>query len=279
MITEVINDTTHIWFRQSWLDTAFRCPERGRQAIVKPEWDEMTSDSALIGTAVHHGIEQFLHGNVGSPTQIAGEAEGFLSGYTDDIKWTKYEQFGDLVDQATVCAQGWVNDILPHLPNLDDARPEVNFKIPLWSQHGYTIGITGTIDLVADNQLWDWKTSARVYNARDKQKHAIQPTIYAMAALNSDLVTATSFPIDFTYGVMIRGSKPKGQILKVTRFQGHADFATKRMMQLVDMYHFYGLDKTWPMNDDHFLCNSTWCPWWSICKGTHLSAAHDRVGD
>lgn len=273
------NETNSIWFRQSWLDTAFRCPERGRQAVVKPEWDEITSDSALIGTSVHHGIEQFLHGNISSPLEIAGEAESFLASFTEDIKWTKYERQGDLMKQADVCSKGWVQDILPHLPNLDNAQPEVTFKIPLWSQHGYTIGITGTIDLISDGQLWDWKTSARAYNARDKQKNAIQPTIYAMAALNSDLIEQTNYPIDFTYGIMIRGSKPKGQILKVTRHAGHADFATKRMMQLVDLFHFYGLDKTWPMNDDHFLCNSTWCPWFSICKGNYLTAAHDRVGD
>lgn len=272
-------ETNSIWFRQSWLDTAFRCPERGRQAIVKPEWDEMTSDSALIGTAVHHGIEQFLHGNISSPTEIASEAESYLGSFPNAIKWTKYETQGELMKQADVCSKGFVQDILPHLPNLDNAQPEVTFKIPLWSQHDYTVGITGTIDLIADGQLWDWKTSARAYNAREKQKGAIQPTIYAMAALNSDLVSATSFPIDFTYGVMIRGSKPNGQILKVTRHQGHADFATKRMMQLVDLFVMFGLDRTWPMNDDHFLCNSTWCPWWSICKGAHLSAAHDRVGD
>lgn len=272
------HNTNSIWFRQSWLDTAFRCPERGRQAVVKPEWDSMTSDSALIGTAVHHGIEQFLHGHIDTPTQIAGEAETYLDSFTEEIKWTKYETQSELKEQADVCSRGWVDDILPNLPNLDDAQPEVTFKIPLWSQHGMTIGITGTIDLIADGQLWDWKTSARAYNARDKQKNAIQPTIYAMAALNSDLINQTSFPINFTYGIMIRGTKPKGQILSVTRHEGHADFATKRMMQLVDMYMMFGLDRTWPMNDDHFLCNSTWCPWWSICKGTHLTAAHDRVG-
>lgn len=272
-------DTNSIWFRQSWLDTAFRCPERGRQAIVKPEWDEMTSDSALIGTAVHHGIEQFLHGHIASPAGIAGEAEQFLSDFDEPVKWTKYEQFGDLVQQADVCANGWVRDILPNLPNLDDAKPEVTFKIPLWSQYGYTVGITGTIDLIADGQLWDWKTSAREYRAREKQKYAIQPTIYTMAALNSDLVSADSFPMAFTYGIMVRGSEPKGQVLTVMRHQGHADFATKRMMQLVELFVMFGLDRTWPMNDDHFLCNSTWCPWWSICKGAHLSAAHDRVGD
>lgn len=273
------HNTNSIWFRQSWLDTAFRCPERGRQAVVKPEWDSMTSDSALIGTAVHHGIEQFLHGHIDTPTQIAGEAETYLDSFNEEIKWTKYETQSELKEQADVCSRGWVDDILPNLPNLDDAQPEVTFKIPLWSQHGMTIGITGTIDLIADGQLWDWKTSARAYNARDKQKNAIQPTIYAMAALNSDLINQTSFPINFTYGIMIRGTKPKGQILSVTRHEGHADFATKRMMQLVDMYMMFGLDRTWPMNDDHFLCNSTWCPWWSICKGTHLTAAHDRVGD
>ena len=278
MITELIDDVTHIWFRQSWLDTAFRCPERGRQAIVRPEWDETTSDSALIGTSVHHGIEEHLNGNI-AEQDIGAAAEQFLLDWDrNDIKYTKYKTVDDLVFNAKVCAQGWSNDIRPHLPKLDDAQTEVTFKIPLWAQHGYTVGITGTIDLISDGQLWDWKTSAREYRASEKQRLAIQPTIYTLAAVKGDLVSA-ALPMRFNYGIMLRGNKPKGQILSVTRTQGHIDFAVQRMMQFVDLYHHFGVDKPWPMNDDHFLCNQTWCPWWSICKGAHLTFADDRVGD
>lgn len=272
------NETNSIWFRQSWLDTAFRCPERGRLAIIKPDWDSTTSDSALIGTSVHYAIEEHINGNIAEADMTSASAD-FLHDFDEDIKWTKYESKRDLIDQAKNCAKGWIKEIKPHLPDLSDARTEVNFKVPLWSQHGMTVGITGTIDLVTDNQMWDWKTSAREYRAREKQKHAIQPTIYTMAALNSDLVTADSYPMDFTYGIMMRGKTPKGQILKVTRNQGHADWATKRMMNLVDMYHHYGLDNPWPANDDHFLCSATWCPWYSICRGAYLSIADDRVSE
>lgn len=271
-------ETNSIWFRQSWLDTAFRCPERGRLAVIKPEWDGLTSDSALIGTSVHHAIEQHLNGDI-AEADMPSCAEDFLHTYDEDVKWTKYESKRDLAAQAKVCAKGWIRDIKPNLPDLTNAKTEVEFQIPLWSQHGTTVGIQGTIDLVADNQLWDWKTSAREYKVREKQKHAIQPTIYALAAIKSDLVSATDFPINFTYGVMLRGSTPKGQILTVTRTQGHADWAVKRMMQFVDLHHHYGLDNPWPANDDHFLCSTTWCPWYSICRGAHLSIADDRVSE
>lgn len=278
MIFEELDGTTHIWFRQSWLDTAFRCPERGRLAATKPEWDSVTSDSALLGTSVHHGIETFINGGC-AIDEIAQTAIEFLEAFDEPIKWTKYDTVQSMFTHVHNCADGWARDIYPNLPNLEDAKTEESFKIPLWSQHGYTVGITGTIDLVAEGQLWDWKTSGRTYRASEKQKYAIQGTIYALAALKSDLVTVASLPMQFNYGVMIRGSKPQGQILSITRTQGHIDFATRRMKQLVDLLHFYGLDKPWPMDDDHFLCSSTWCPWWSICKGAHLTAADDRVGD
>ena len=278
VIFEEIDGTTHIWFRQSWLDTAFRCPERGRLAIVKPEWDSMTSDSALLGTSVHHAIETFIDGSC-ELDDMADVAVAYLEEYTEPIKWTKYDTISSMTDHVNNCVLGWQRDILPHLPNLDGALTEATFKIPLWSQHGYTVGITGTIDLVANGELWDWKTSGKPYRPSEKQKYAIQGTIYALAALHSDLVTAPTLPMRFTYGVMIRGSKPAGQILSVTRTQGHIDFATTRMKQFVDLAHHYGIDKAWPANDDHFLCSSTWCPWWSICKGAHLTAADDRVGD
>ena len=278
MIFEEIDGTPHIWFRQSWLDTAFRCPERGRLAIVKPEWDNITSDSALLGTSVHHAIESFIDGAV--PLDGMGQlAVGYLEDYPDPIKWTKYDTVESMFPHVHACIEGWVRDILPNLPALDDATTEATFKIPLWSQNGHTVGITGTIDLIADGQLWDWKTSGKPYRASDKQKYAIQGTIYALAALNSDLVTAAELPMRFSYGVMIRGGKPQGQILSVVRTQGHIDFATKRMKQFVDLATHFGLDQTWPANDDHFLCSSTWCPWWSICKGAYLTAADDRVGD
>lgn len=278
MIFEEIDGTPHIWFRQSWLDTAFRCPERGRLAIVKPEWDTITSDSALLGTSVHHAIESFIDGAV-SLDGMGQLAVGFLEDYPDPIKWTKYDSIESMFRDVHACIEGWVRDILPNLPSLDDAKTEATFKIPLWSQNGHTVGITGTIDLIADGQLWDWKTSGKPYRASEKQKYAIQGTIYALAALNSDLVTAAELPLKFTYGVMVRGGKPQGQILSVVRTQGHIDFATKRMKQFVDLATQFGLEQTWPANDDHFLCSSTWCPWWSICKGAYLTAADDRVGD
>ncbi|MGA0710165.1 MAG: PD-(D/E)XK nuclease family protein [Ilumatobacteraceae bacterium] len=278
MITELIDDTTHIWFRQSWLDTAFRCPERGRLAMTKPEWDETSSDSALIGTAVHSAIETHLNEQI-DITDLDVAASDWLADYSGPIKWTKYTQLSELQREARVCAAGWVNDIRPHLPNLDGAQTEVTFKIPLWSQHGYTVGITGTIDLIADGQLWDWKTSAREYKPSEKQKHAIQPTIYTLAAIKGGLVPESSFPMPFHYGVMLRGSKPKGQILQVTRDMGHADWAVKRMMGFVDLLHFFGQDNPWPANDEHFLCSSTWCPWYSICRGAHMTIADDRISE
>jgi hypothetical protein len=263
----------NIWIRQSWLDTAMRCAERGRLATVAPEWDSMDSDSALIGTGAHYGIEQSI--NLGVYGEIGEIAHNWIMAYDREIKWTKYRTLAELADQSAQCAIAWRDGIMPHV-DLEGATTEVPFRMVIFTlPDGRTVGITGTIDLVG-HEPWDWKTAARAYNQREKQRHAIQPTIYCEALVKGGLQTEMEwrYPLDFNYGVMIRGAKSaKPQIVTVTRTQAHFSFAADRIRTYVDLALNFGLQKPWPRDDDHFLCNPTWCPWWSICKGARLPDA------
>lgn len=276
----IIDDHGDIWIRQSWLDTFIRCPERGRLATVKPEWDAATSDSAFIGTCTHYGIEQVLRGR--SPDDIADITEEYARDLllTEPIKWTKYSTETDIFRNARNCAEAWVREIFPDLPK--GGRSEVSFSVPLYVRDdGRTVGIRGTVDYVpTDGSLWDWKTAARDYDVKKTQRNAIQPTIYALAAIKGGLESTTEFdlPLDFHYGIMVRGArKSKTQQFTVTRDQGHIDYAMKRMRGAVDMALNFGFEREWPLVDDHFLCNETWCPWWSICRGAHMSRSDEQV--
>lgn len=271
----IIDENGDIWLRQSWLDNAFRCPERARFAIVKPEWDEVTSDSALIGTGAHYGIEQVIRGR--DPEKIADLAAGFVLDYDEPVKWTKYHSLPECADHAARCAVAWRDEIMPTL-NLEGAKAEVTFKVPLYRRLDRMVGITGTVDLVTPTELWDWKTSARAYKPRDKQRFAIQPTIYALAAVKGGLQSTTAtWPLVFRYGVMIRNmKKAKTQIVEVQRDVSHAEWALHRIRQFVDMALAFGTDASWPMIDENnYLCSATWCPWHSICRGAFLTPADD----
>jgi hypothetical protein len=276
----------NIWIRQSWLDTAMRCAERARFEIVKPEWD-IGGDAAHCGTAAHSAVETHLSALI---------ADGVGAHFSRDhmrevihqsiqrkiaeegIKWNKYDTVAQLVDNAERCYEAWVREILPVMQERGLITPgalcEYKFSVVLFTlADGRTVGIEGTIDFVPEtNEMWDWKNPGQSYREREKQKYAIQPTIYTLAAVLGGIPNGVeySYPMDFTYGLAIRGvRKAKAQLLTVTRTQAHADFAIERLKSYVDLALNFTLQRPWPRNDDHFLCSSTWCPWWVLCKGAH----------
>lgn len=268
-----IDEDDNIWVRQSWLDDAMRDPERARLGMVKPEWNG-PSDATALGTAAHAGAEEMLTSgdDAAAMAAIAPCLDEELA--LPNMRWNKYDSRADLLKRATSCYQVWRDEILPLVPQPGAA--EVEFRVPLYElPDGRTVGIEGTQDWVPTevNALWDWKFPGRDYNQAAKQKSAIQPTIYSLAAVKGGLQSVTDFkytyPMDFTYGIGItlqRGAR--AQVFTVRRDWGHAEFALQRIKGFVDLYLNFGVDSPWPINDDHFLCSDKWCPWWSICKGS-----------
>ena len=266
-----------IWIRQSWLDNAIRCPERGRFAVTLPQYDDADSDSTFTGTTVHYAIEQYLRGAVGledMPLVVEAYVEKNLP---TDLEWKKMDGPADIVFNARNDVAAFAEHIAPLVPR--GGRCEQSFAVPLDLWHGdWRIGIKGTVDYCAPNgELWDWKTSSRKYSARDKQQLAVQPTQYALAAIKGGLGTDWQYelPLTFKYGVMEHMAKyARPQIVTVTRTQGHIDWLLAQIQQFVDLALNFGVERHWPRDDDHFLCNEKWCPWWSLCKGGHV-APHD----
>jgi hypothetical protein len=275
----------NIWIRQSWLDDTIRCSERGRLKIMKPEWDT-GGDAAHAGTGSHAMIEHHLNSLVvfGDDTVLdkydrrsiirAAINEAIAK---DGIKWNKFSTMQELVENAERCYEAWAREVLPLLVKrnlIEGALTEHKFQVVLFTlSDGRTVGIEGTIDFVPrTNELWDWKNPGRAYNPREKQRCATQATIYTLAAVlgGMDNDIEYHYPMKFHYGSMIRHPKQATvQLLTVNRTQGHADFAIERIKSYVDLALNFTLERPWPRNDDHFLCSSTWCPWWAICKGGH----------
>lgn len=272
---KINHDDRTITFRQSWLDTAqSTCPERARRSIVNPEYDTRDSDEALIGTCAHYGIETFLRSGENPAESAHDYAMSEID--PDNVNWTKRKSVQEVADLAALCAEEWFESIWPYVPS--GGKAEVTFKVPLFEHRGYRILLNGTVDYVTP-QLWDWKTTGRPYAAWEKQRWAIQPTAYA-TVLNLGLMPgfdAASWPINFNYGVIIKpnsktgkGASCQSEIITVTRTQAHANWMYDRMKTWADMGLDY-LDKTWPQNADSGLCSQTWCPWWSVCAGRHIS--------
>lgn len=269
----IINhEEQRIYVRQSWLGDMMICMERGRLADVKPEF-RTGSDATIMGTAVHHGIEQVLTGQI-DPVDIADVAVFRLGQLMTEEKWKHTNVDPDnMVPHTALMAQAWAQDIAPSV--VLGGRVEQKFAVPLGrsvqaaNNKIYELWFAGTMDYVAPNGvLWDWKTAARKYSQSEKQKQSIQASVYSYAAVG---LGYTDWDVTFNFGVMIRNSKSSGNIVPVIRTKAHGDWVAEQATSTVTSALRMGHEISWPKNDQHNLCSDKWCPWWSVCKGSYVS--------
>lgn len=275
MKVDALNRT--ISFRQSWLDTAMRCPEEGRLAMTK-DWDQ-TSDEAFIGTATHAGIETVIAGGTTTDGWNAVVGEYDTNPEAQGLIFTKRKTIDECRNLSLLCYDAFVKDVLPTLPA---GRPEVGFKVKLFEHNGWEVFVEGTIDFVPDvgNYLKDWKTAGSKYKQKSKQMWAIQPTIYTTAAVLGALGRDDfSFPMEFSYGIAIKTRNPYIQEVTVQRTAAHTRWAIHRMKTLVDLYVNAGVESPWPQIDaDNWLCSERWCAYYSICRGAFIDKELDLFG-
>jgi len=273
----LVDEDGNVWFRQSWLDNAHRCLERGRQALVEPDFDRATNDSAMIGTGVHAGIRAVLEGHA-TPDEIGPLAYDLTMRYCESrkVRWVKWTLPAQLADWSRRLAQAWARELLPHIEL--GGQVEVEFKVPLFERRGRTVGITGTMDYVdPSGVIIDWKTASKKFYQKEKQRTAIQPTVYAVAAVHGGVGGEWEFPVPFRYGVMVRGNNDAvtTQLVDVQRTHAHEGWLLDQLESYLDLADALGVKRRWPRDEDHHLCNATWCPWWSVCKGARLSTDQD----
>ena len=253
------------YVRQSWINDALMCNERGRQGILRPEWS-LPNDATILGTAVHAGIAAVLIGSGDSRSVAKEELERLLQ---EPFRRVKYENH-ELFEYADSLCLNWEKEIAPKLGDVLFVEKEFEFLLDQYEDPliGKTVNVwgKGTIDCVTDTALWDWKTSARKYSAKEKQSQAVQPTMYCAASAS---IGWHEYPMTFNYGVMVRGGR--AQVVRIHRNESHTDWLREQVRPLVRTACSLGTDHSWIKNDTHYLCSETWCPWWSICKGSKLS--------
>lgn len=279
------NDDGSISIRQSWLSDFVMDPERARLAMLYPEMDR-NADVAELGTSAHSAIEEYLDGHIDLadvPAFSRMRAKERIE--EGGIDWIDLDA-QRFVDHAGYLARSWAVDLAPYVPR--GGLTEYQFKVPLDLEvEGRPIFFEGTIDYVTPDitryGLWDWKTSGRTYHQWEKQRWAVQPSVYALA-VNLDEALAEfnpGWPVDFNYGVMVRNEKStdkkpyaapgKGQRVHIRRFESHADWIVDQTVRAVTFVLGADINKPWPAIDNHALCSEKWCPWWEKCKGSHLT--------
>ena len=279
-----IDEQGNISFRQSWLGTAENCAEKARRELT--EEPDVTTDEAFIGTAAHYGIEKVIDGDC-APADIGDAVVECYQTHPDvaNIVYarprTHQQNLSQCIDVSQRCAKAWVKDLMPHTP-IEGARTEVEFDVELFEYRGRKISIKGTCDLVpVEGALWDWKTAARSYSQKDKQRWAVQPTVYTVAdALGGFGREGRNLPTEFVYGVMVKLKREcRGELVTVRRGEGHAEHLYNTLRTWVDVYEGMTLGSPWPTRSDgNFLCSKTWCPFYDTCRGAHISLDDDLYG-
>lgn len=252
-----------VYVRQSWINDAMMCNERGRQAIIRSDWS-MPNDATILGTAVHAGIAAILEGKGDGIKHGLDELNKLFEEPFIRVKYSNEEMY----DHVHELVKEWEKNIAPTLGNVVGIERPFTFLLDEMTVGHKTIRIhgMGTIDCVTETDIWDWKTSGKKYSVKEKQSQAVQPTMYTTAAVELGWL---SWPATFKYGVLVRSGA--AQIVEIHRNESHAEWLRDIVRPFVRSALLLGTEDTWPKNDTHYLCSSTWCSWWSVCKGSKLS--------
>lgn len=250
----------HHRFRQSWLNSAAICPERGR-LITMEHMPYDATDSAAIGTACHAGIEATLRGDITTSEQAQPiMQEAFWEQESQPgFKYVKHSnrQAMKLID--TYFTQWW-NLFDPYNRLQRGWELEQTFLFTLVNDEHHIIEISGTYDAYDGFALYDWKTSGRgEYEVREYQRWAIQPTVYTAAMWSLHKVNPP-----FKYVVM-----HKDGLQQFTCVRHEDDWAWLAEQCVAHATMIEAALPVWPKNDQHWLCSRRFCPAWDSCKGKH----------
>lgn len=158
------------------------------------------------------------------------------------------------------------------LQHEDNLKVEWEFDVPFRTFGDVSIRLAGTSDLVLldRNQLWDWKSAGRTYERWEKQRWAVQPTVYTYAAAQEGLIVPNQDGLyEFRFKVFPRNGGPV-QDVPVFRSTGSVNWLEQQIGSMLNVMTAVP-DGPWPLNDHGALCGPKWCPFWSKCKGQFVS--------
>lgn len=231
------------------------------------------SDATAIGTSVHTAIEHYILSN-GDPSvvELVDVAKENLKQHLEDptLRLTEISQDADKMFQSVdAMVTAWWDEIRPTVTL--GGLVEHKFQAPLSvNANGTELWLEGTMDYVApDGVIWDWKTAGRSYSAKEKQKQSHQASCYVAAARILGLVDNSDEPTLFRFGVMLRQTTPKAQIVTVSRDKHQVEWLRRQVASVASNVLMLPMDMDWAMNDQHNLCSAKWCDYWTVCKGVH----------
>lgn len=282
-------DDAGIHIHQS--DLKNHCLEKLRLETVATG-PRLENDAATVGTALHAVIEYELQTEqfdtlFDCQSYAAHTYLRLLEEYQRDGKPYALSSFGAherAIDLLTKLAAAWYMcaERQQLLGAADKPLIEWEFDLPFCEvdvkKHGkkaevVPVFLAGTADIIFDGMVWDWKTAGSEYRRWEYQRWGRQPDVYSWAAAQSGLITPNSDgAYVFDFKVFVRNSDPTlgCQSVRIYRSENNWAWLREQINRLVNFSYNMGLDREWPLDDQHVLCSPKWCTFFDMCKGAHV---------
>ena len=283
-------DEAGIHLHQS--DLKNHCLEKLRLETVA-SGPRVENDAATVGTALHKVIEyELLHGAYDDVTACQSQAANvylmLLEEYQTEGRPYALSSFNThdrAIDLLVRLAEAWYRSAEREQLLAATTKPliEWNFDLPFCEVEVKKFGkraeivpvyLAGTADIILPDRVWDWKTSGSDYRRWEYQRWGRQPDVYTWAAAEAGLITP--HPVTglhtFEFKVFIRGTDPGMgcQTVTIDRSANNWSWLRESVSRLVNFSYNMGLDREWPLDDQHVLCSPKWCTFFDMCKGKHV---------
>ena len=246
----------HTWVRQSSIKTADMCLERLRTEIYDLA-PRVETDATAFGTTCHSVAEDALRAKMLGVVEPLSALQGAFEYYWEQMeptvdRWHKYSP-EDMVPMGHERIAMWHEEIYPQVIPV---AVEEDYNKILFEDHERVVYMRGTIDLVEEDCLWDWKFPSRDYakNRWEYERWDVQSIAYCWAK---------GIP-NFKFGIV----HPQGvSYIELERDAGDTEWLRQKVLalcQLVEKSHTGG---PWPLGDNGWWCSEKWCPNWARCKG------------
>mgnify|MGYP001233212102 CR=1 FL=1 len=252
--------------RQSGISEYDMCPERWRlnQVIDQhPTLSKRERDGAALGTACHAAVEACLLHQIstGEPLSLEDTLLTFEETWYDTHvdMYTSYSSHKAAGEIGHKKVEVWYNELLPQTNPL---AVEHTFDLLLFEDSTRVVYLTGTVDVVSENEVIDWKFPKGDYT-REKwryQRASIQASVYTWAMEVPAL----------TFGVVHGTTYPSASTMTITRNED--DWAWMHHKVRAMCANMESAPRPLPMRDDGWWCSDKWCDAYALCKGQHVGS-------
>ena len=154
----------HTWVRQSSIKTSDMCLERWRTDIFNLV-SERIKDASTLGTVCHAVAEDALNSRKDGIAEMSLRDMNDAFGYYWEEAVPTIEVWNNYTPESAHEAglgkiANWYDEVFPLVKPV---LVEYTFDVPLIDNDERLVRMTGTVDLVEENRLWDWKFPGRDY--------------------------------------------------------------------------------------------------------------------